>query len=275
MPELPEVETIRRTLEYLVLEKEIKDVIVHWPKIIQHPDDIEYFKQLLTGETIRSLRRRGKFLLFYLDHYVLVSHLRMEGKYRVVPESEPIDKHTHVIFQFTDGTELRYNDVRKFGTMHVFPIGEELKVQPLIKLGPDPFDENYTLDYVKEKLKRTTRNIKATLLDQSIIAGLGNIYVDEVLFLSQIHPEKCANELTDEEIKTIWENVRLVIEKAVKKGGTTIRSYVNGEGEMGMFQQELYVYAQDKKPCKHCGTEIVKLRVAGRGTHICPKCQVL
>lgn len=275
MPELPEVETIRRTLEYLVLEKEIKDVIVHWPKIIQHPDDIEYFKQLLTGETIRSLRRRGKFLLFYLDHYVLVSHLRMEGKYRVVPESEPIDKHTHVIFQFTDGTELRYNDVRKFGTMHVFPIGEELKVQPLIKLGPDPFDENYTLDYVKEKLKRTTRNIKATLLDQSIIAGLGNIYVDEVLFLSQIHPEKCANELTDEEIKTIWENVRLVIEKAVEKGGTTIRSYVNGEGEMGMFQQELYVYAQDKKPCKHCGTEIVKLRVAGRGTHICPKCQVL
>lgn len=275
MPELPEVETIRRTLEYLVLEKEIKDVIVHWPKIIQHPDDIEYFKQLLTGETIRSLRRRGKFLLFYLDHYVLVSHLRMEGKYRVVPESEPIDKHTHVIFQFTDGTELRYNDVRKFGTMHVFPIGEELKVQPLIKLGPDPFDENYTLDYVKEKLKRTTRNIKATLLDQSIIAGLGNIYVDEVLFLSQIHPEKCANELTDEEIKTIWENVRFVIEKAVEKGGTTIRSYVNGEGEMGMFQQELYVYAQDKKPCKHCGTEIVKLRVAGRGTHICPKCQVL
>lgn len=275
MPELPEVETIRRTLEYLVLEKEIKDVIVHWPKIIQHPDDIKYFKQLLTGETIRSLRRRGKFLLFYLDHYVLVSHLRMEGKYRVVPESEPIDKHTHVIFQFTDGTELRYNDVRKFGTMHVFPIGEELKVQPLIKLGPDPFDENYTLDYVKEKLKRTTRNIKATLLDQSIIAGLGNIYVDEVLFLSQIHPEKCANELTDEEIKTIWENVRLVIEKAVEKGGTTIRSYVNGEGEMGMFQQELYVYAQDKKPCKHCGTEIVKLRVAGRGTHICPKCQVL
>lgn len=275
MPELPEVETIRRTLEYLVLEKEIKDVIVHWPKIIQHPDDIEYFKQLLTGETIRSLRRRGKFLLFYLDHYVLVSHLRMEGKYRVVPESEPIDKHTHVIFQFTDGTELRYNDVRKFGTMHVFPIGEELKVQPLIKLGPDPFDENYTLDYVKEKLKRTTRNIKATLLDQSIIAGLGNIYVDEVLFLSQIHPEKCANELTDEEIKTIWENVRLVIEKAVEKGGTTIRSYVNGEGEMGMFQQELYVYAQDKKPCKHCGTEIVKLRVAGRGTHICSKCQVL
>lgn len=275
MPELPEVETIRRTLEYLVLEKEIKDVIVHWPKIIQHPDDIEYFKQLLTGETIRSLRRRGKFLLFYLDHYVLVSHLRMEGKYRVVPESEPIDKHTHVIFQFTDGTELRYNDVRKFGTMHVFPIGEELKVQPLIKLGPDPFDENYTLDYVKEKLKRTTRNIKATLLDQSIIAGLGNIYVDEVLFLSQIHPEKCANELTDEEIKTIWENVRLVIEKAVEKGGTTIRSYVNGEGEMGMFQQGLYVYAQDKKPCKHCGTEIVKLRVAGRGTHICPKCQVL
>lgn len=274
MPELPEVETIRRTLEHLVLEKKIEDITIRWPKIIQHPDK-EQFKHLLIGETIRKMGRRGKFLLFYLDQYVLVSHLRMEGKYRVVPKEEPIDKHTHVIFHFTDKTELRYNDVRKFGTMHVFPIGQERTVEPLKKLGPDPFDEDYTYEYVREKLKRTTRNIKATLLDQTIIAGLGNIYVDEVLFLSKIHPEKCANELTDEQIKTITENVRKVIEKAVEKGGTTIRSYVNGEGEMGMFQQELYVYAQDKTPCNHCGTEIVKLRVAGRGTHICPTCQLL
>ncbi len=275
MPELPEVETIRKTLQHLVLEKKIEDVTVHWPKMIQHPDDIEQFRQLLIGETIRDLGRRGKFLLFYLDQYVLVSHLRMEGKYRIVPASESVDKHTHVIFHFTDGTELHYNDVRKFGTMHVFPIGEELTVKPLNQLGPDPFDENYTFEYVCEKLKRTTRNIKATLLDQTVIAGLGNIYVDEVLFLSRIHPEKRANELSEEEMKRIWENVQIVLEKAVEKGGTTIRSYVNGEGEMGMFQQELYVYAQNDKPCKHCGTEIVKLRVAGRGTHICPKCQVL
>lgn len=273
MPELPEVETIRKTLEHLILEKEINDVTVLWPKIIQHPDDTEHFKQLLVGETFRKIGRRGKFLLFYLDHYVLVSHLRMEGKYRVVSKDESVDKHTHVIFHFTDETELRYNDVRKFGTMHVFPIGEELNVNPLKKLGPDPFEKEYTFDYVQQKIKRTTRNIKATLLDQTIIAGLGNIYVDEVLFLSQIHPEKRANELTDKELKEIWKNVRIVLEKAVEMGGTTIRSYVNGQGEMGMFQQELYVYGQEEKPCKHCGTEIEKMRVAGRGTHICPSCQ--
>src|SRR5699024_361187 len=185
-----------------------------------------------------------------------------------------IDKHTHVIFHCTDGTELRYNDVRKFGTMHVFPIGKELTVKPLNQLGPDPFEKAYTLEYVQGKIRRTTRNIKATLLDQTIIAGLGNIYVDEVLFLSRIHPETRANELTEAEMKLIWENVREVLAKAVHKGGTTIRSYVDGQGEMGMFQQELYVYAQETKPCKHCGTEIEKLKVAGRGTHICPKCQV-
>ena len=273
MPELPEVETIRKTLEKLVLEKTIEDITIHWPKIIKQPDDTEHFKQLLIGETIRKMDRRGKFLLFYLDDHVLVSHLRMEGKYRVVDSKEPVTKHTHVIFHFTDGTDLRYNDVRKFGTMHVFPIGEELNDKPLNQLGPDPFQEAYTFEYIFERLQKTSRNIKATLLDQTIIAGLGNIYVDEVLFLSQIHPERKANKLTENEIKLIWTNARIVLEGAVKQGGTTIRSYVNGEGEMGMFQQELYVYGQEKQGCKHCGVEIIKLKVAGRGTHICPTCQ--
>jgi len=120
---------------------------------------------------------------------------------------------------------------------------------------------------------RTTRRIKAALLDQTIIAGLGNIYVDEVLFLSQIHPEKRANKLTEKELQAIYDNTYAVLSKAVEQGGTTIRSYVNGEGEMGMFQQELFVYGQDTKPCKHCASEIIKLKIAGRGTHICPTCQ--
>ena|SRR5690625_3142937 len=273
MPELPEVETIRKTLEKLVINKTIENVTVYWPKIIKQPDDIDHFKQLLIGETIRKMDRRGKFLLFYFDHYVLVSHLRMEGKYRVTNSKEPITKHTHVIFHFTNDSDLRYNDVRKFGTMHVFPIGKELTDKPLNQLGPDPFQEHYTFDYLLEKCQKTARNIKATLLDQTVIAGLGNIYVDEVLFLSGIHPEKRANELSDTEIQSVWENARIVLHEAVKLGGTSIRSYVNGEGEMGMFQQELFVYAQENKPCKHCGEEIVKIKVAGRGTHICPECQ--
>jgi|SRR5690625_32661 len=273
MPELPEVESIRKTLEKFVLQKKVEKVTVHWPKIIQKPDDIEHFKQLVIGETIRRIDRRGKFLLFYFDDIVLVSHLRMEGKYRVVDSNEAIIKHTHVIFHFTDGTELRYNDVRKFGTMHVFPIGAELKEKPLQLLGPDPFEEHYTLDYLSEKLQRTTRSIKAALLDQTIIAGLGNIYVDETLFLSHVHPEKRANTLNKQEVKHIFEQAKTVLEKAVLQGGTTIRSYVDGDGEMGMFQQELFVYGQEQKPCKHCGEEIEKIKIAGRGTHICPTCQ--
>lgn len=275
MPELPEVETIRRTLEKLVLNKEIEDVTIYWPKIVKQPDDPEHFRMLLSGESIERIGRRGKFLLFYLNHYVLISHLRMEGKYRVVPKSKEKDKHTHVIFHFTDGTELRYNDVRKFGTMHVYKIGEEMTKAPLKSVGPDPFEEAYTFDYVKEKLKRTTRMIKAALLDQTIISGLGNIYVDEVLFLSKIHPEKRAHLLSEDEVKRIYENVRIVLEEAVRLGGTTIRSYLNGLGEMGMFQQRLYAYGQTGKPCQHCQTEIVKIKVAGRGTHICPTCQTL
>lgn len=275
MPELPEVETIRRTLEKLVLNKEIEDATIYWPKIVKQPDDPEHFRMLLSGESIERIGRRGKFLLFYLNHYVLISHLRMEGKYRVVPKSKEKDKHTHVIFHFTDGTELRYNDVRKFGTMHVYKIGEEMTKAPLKSVGPDPFEEAYTFDYVKERLKRTTRMIKAALLDQTIISGLGNIYVDEVLFLSKIHPEKRAHLLSEDEVKRIYENVRIVLEEAVRLGGTTIRSYLNGLGEMGMFQQRLYAYGQTGKPCQHCQTEIVKIKVAGRGTHICPTCQTL
>lgn len=273
MPELPEVETIKNTLKQLILNKKIENIIVHWPKIIKLPDDIDQFKHMLIGQAFRDIKRKGKFLIFTLDDYVLVSHLRMEGKYRVVSSDEPVDKHTHVLFHCTDGTDVRYNDVRKFGTMHVFEKGEEMKKKPLLHLGPDPFEDACTLDYVTEKLSNTTRMIKAALLDQTIIAGLGNIYVDEVLFLSRIHPKKRAHKLNCKEHKAIWENARLVLEKAVAVGGTSIRSYVDGHGEMGMFQQELYVYGQTEKPCRHCGTAVEKLKVAGRGTHICPRCQ--
>lgn len=273
MPELPEVETIRKTLEQLVLQKQIKDISIYWTNIIKHPEDTEEFIFLLRDESIEKITRRGKFLMFYFTNYVLVSHLRMEGKYRVVSSDEKVDKHTHVIFHFTDGTDLRYNDVRKFGTMHVFPIGKELNVKPLNQLGPDPFDDTYTVDYLEEKLMKTTRRIKAVLLDQSVIAGLGNIYVDEVLFLSKVHPETRAHTLTKQHVEMIWSYARDVLSKAVEKGGTTIRSYVDGDGEMGMFQQELYVYGREGQLCKHCRTEVEKIKVAGRGTHLCPTCQ--
>ena len=273
MPELPEVETIRKTLKELVLNKKISDIDIYWGKIIKHPDDSEYFKQLVMGQTIRDVKRKGKFLIFELDNLMLVSHLRMEGKYFVNKTGTERDKHTHVIFNFTDGTLLNYNDVRKFGTMHVYPKENYLQVKPLNQLGPDPFEVNYNVEYLTEKLLKTTRFVKAALLDQTIIAGLGNIYVDEVLFRAKIHPEKRANTLTKKQIELIYKYSYDVLKEAVEQGGTTIRSYVNGEGEMGLFQQELFVYGQENKACKSCGDTIEKFKSSGRGTHICPTCQ--
>ncbi|SDQ44181.1 DNA-(apurinic or apyrimidinic site) lyase [Virgibacillus subterraneus] len=273
MPELPEVETIKKTLKRFVINKTIADVSVLWPNIIKRPDDAEQFKHLLTGQTIYDIKRKGKFLLFQLDESVLISHLRMEGKYSVHSSEEPMKKHTHVIFSFTDGEELRYNDVRKFGTMHVFNKGDEFNHKPLNQLGPDPFDEEFTLDYFYKKLKKTERVIKAVLLDQNIVAGLGNIYVDETLFRANIHPLKKASRLTKREVKVIQEQAIITLSDAVGQGGTTIRSYVNGQGQMGMFQQELFVYGQENQPCKNCGKPIVKMKIGGRGTHVCISCQ--
>ncbi|WP_226583634.1 DNA-formamidopyrimidine glycosylase [Halobacillus litoralis] len=275
MPELPEVETVRKTLHQLALGKEIKSVSIYWENIIKHPRDPEEFQHLLQGQTIRDINRKGKFLIFQLDDIALVSHLRMEGKFGVYDSHEEKPAHTHVIFHFTDGTELRYNDVRKFGTMHAFPKGEEAVNKPLIQLGPDPFDEAFTLNYFHQKLKKTKRNMKAVLLDQSIVAGLGNIYVDEALFRAGVHPERIANTLTLEEAERIRNASIRVILEAIEQGGTTIRSYLNSQGEIGMFQQKLLVYGKQDTNCVNCGTPITKMKVSGRGTHICPQCQPL
>ncbi|MDC3412614.1 DNA-formamidopyrimidine glycosylase [Terrihalobacillus insolitus] len=273
MPELPEVETIRNTLKQLVLNKTIDQVEVHWGKIIKRPDDVSLFKEELIGETIHDIERKGKFLLFVLDRFALVSHLRMEGKYRVFPDDTPLPKHTHVIFHFTDGMELRYNDVRKFGTMHLMEKGKELTDKPLNQIGPDPFDPAFSLSYFYEKVHRSERKIKNILLDQSVVAGLGNIYVDETLFQARINPERKGNGLTHKEVNEIRTQAIATIQEAVRQGGTTIRSYVNSQGDMGMFQQQLFVYGQEDKPCKACGKPITKIKLGGRGTHICLSCQ--
>ncbi|SDH74848.1 DNA-formamidopyrimidine glycosylase [Alteribacillus bidgolensis] len=273
MPELPEVETVRRTLTKLVKGKKVEQVDVTWPKIIKKPDDIEAFDMLLHGQEIQHIGRRGKFLTFQLNDYVLVSHLRMEGKYEMGDGSAP-DKHTHVRFFFSDGTELRYKDVRKFGTMHLFPKGEEMSTQPLSQLGPEPFeDPTFTPDYLKETFQATSRDVKTVLLDQRAVAGLGNIYVDEALFKAGIRPDTKAALLSNSKIAALHEKVEETISNAVLKGGSSVRSYVNGNGEMGLFQLELHVYGRQGEGCRVCGSEIIKTVVAGRGTHYCSSCQ--
>jgi formamidopyrimidine-DNA glycosylase len=273
LPELPEVETVRRTLLQLVKGKTIKHVDVFWPKIIKKPEQVEQFRDALVGQTIHNVDRRGKFLKLLLDDYVLVSHLRMEGRYGLYQSDEPYDKHTHVLFTFTDDTQLRYKDVRKFGTMHLFKPGEEEKEVPLANLGPEPFSPEFSVQLLKERLKKTNRKIKVALLDQGLVVGLGNIYVDEALFRAGIHPERIANTLTTKEFTRLHQEIIETLQEAVYKGGSTIRSYVNTQGEMGMFQLELYVYGRKGEQCRKCDTEIEKFVVGGRGTHICPNCQ--
>ena len=275
MPELPEVETVRRTLEMLASGKEIKQVSVFWPKMIKRPGEAEQFIDALIGQHFREIGRRGKFLILYTDQYALVSHLRMEGKYGLFDAADPVDKHTHVIFHFADGTELRYKDVRKFGTMHLYEKGKEFETQPLADLGPEPFSDEFSVEWLSEKLKKTNRKIKPALLDQKILVGLGNIYVDEALFRANIHPERIANTLSKDEETILFREIVSTLSEAVEKGGSTIRSYINTQGQIGMFQLQLNVYGRKNEPCKICGTPLQKTVVGGRGTHFCPSCQKL
>ncbi|MDF1506999.1 DNA-formamidopyrimidine glycosylase [Robertmurraya sp. DFI.2.37] len=273
MPELPEVETVRRTLEQLVIGKVIKRVSVTWPKMIKRPVEVEQFKDALVGQAIEEIGRRGKFLLIYTPDFALVSHLRMEGRYGLFTPDDEIDKHTHVIFYFTDGTQLRYRDVRKFGTMHLFKKGEELKELPLSQLGPEPFSSQFTVSRMQEMLAKTNRSIKTVLLDQKLVVGLGNIYVDESLFKAGIHPERAANSLSQKELVQLHAEIVKTLEEAVEKGGSTVRSYVNTQGQIGMFQLELYVYGRKGEKCKVCSQELERIVVGGRGTVFCPQCQ--
>lgn len=273
MPELPEVETVKRTLEKLIVGKTIKQVIVSLPRIIRRPDDIVLFCQQLAGTTITAMERRGKFLKFFASPYVLVSHLRMEGKYRVTDSTDPVEKHTHVIFQFSDGTDLRYRDVRQFGTMDLFLMGEEEKHLPLKALGPEPFSTDFSLDWFTTQLAKKSTKLKSLLLNQNFLVGLGNIYVDEALHRAKLHPERVASSLNLTESERLYHAIRETLQTAIDAGGSSVRSYVNGQGEMGYFQLQIQVYGRKNEPCYTCGNPIKRIIVAGRGTHICNTCQ--
>ncbi|GGD52741.1 DNA-formamidopyrimidine glycosylase [Paenibacillus nasutitermitis] len=275
MPELPEVETVRRTLNQLVAGKRILRVTVSLPRIIQRPKAPDEFAAMLAGRTILSVERRGKFLRIIMDGLVLVSHLRMEGRYGVYHEDETTELHTHVVFHFDDGMELRYKDVRQFGTMHLFALGEELALPPLNKLGMEPLEDAFTLQAFKKRLAKRTTKIKPLLLNQEYVVGLGNIYVDEALFTAGIHPERTANSIKPAEWARLHVSIVATLGRAVEAGGSSIKSYVNGQGEMGMFQHELLVYGRKNEPCSRCGQFIEKFVVGGRGTHICTSCQPL
>ncbi|MNM00190.1 Formamidopyrimidine-DNA glycosylase [compost metagenome] len=273
MPELPEVETVKRTLNTLIQGKRIQKVTVRLPRIIRRPDDITIFAHMLEGHTIQTVERRGKFLRFLLDGLVLVSHLRMEGRYGLYAEGDPLDKHSHVIFHFDDGTELRYTDVRQFGTMDLFLPGEDLLQQPLKNLGLEPLSPDFTAEAFKRLLAGKNTKIKPLLLNQAYVVGIGNIYVDESLHAAGIHPERAAGSLTDEQIVRLHDSIVDTLTNAVNAGGSSVKSYVNGQGESGSYQHKLRIYGRKDEPCYTCGSKVEKSVVGGRGTHFCPSCQ--
>ena len=272
MPELPEVETVKESLKIRLVGKKILNVFVYYNNIIEYPS-VDEFSSSIINQTINDMARYGKWLIFVLDDYYLLSHLRMEGKYFFKTSKEELNKHEHVVFSLSDGTELRYMDVRKFGKMHLIKKEDIEKQGPLIEMGLEPWDDKLTVEYLKKCYLKKSLPIKSVLLDQSIIVGIGNIYANEILYLSLINPLMPARDLSDKCLNNIITNTREVLEKAIKKGGTTIRSYTSVDGVHGLFQQELYVHGQEGNSCKRCSTTIAKIKVGGRGTYYCPNCQ--
>ena len=271
MPEIAEVRTVAKTLNKSIVGRKIISIDTPYDKIIK--SNKEEFINTLINKTLKEVTSIGKWLVFNFGEYSMLSHLRMEGKYFIKPTSENIVKHEHIIFHLDNNTDLRYHDVRKFGVMILCKTDEINNQEEISKLGYEPDSNNLTKDYLYNKINKSNKAIKELLLDQTIINGLGNIYVDEVLFASKIHPERLGNSVTLDECQSIIENAKRIIKKATECGGTTIRSYTSSLGVIGHYQDYLQVHTKKGEKCPVCGNIIAKIRVGGRGTYICDKCQ--
>lgn len=271
MPEIAEVRTVARTLNKRITGRKISDIDFIYDKIIEGNKD--EFKELLIGNVLKSVDNYGKWLIFNFGEYTLLSHLRMEGKFFIKDCRDEIQKHEHIIFHLDDGTDLRYHDTRKFGRMLVVRSSLVYETKELKKLGYEPDSNLLTSDYLYQILHNKNKPIKTLLLDQTIINGLGNIYVDEVLFASNIHPLTKGCLLTIEDCERIKNSAAKIISKATDMGGTTIRSYTSSLNVYGTYQSELKVHTKVNEPCPVCNSPITKIQVGGRGTYFCSQCQ--
>lgn len=289
MPELPEVETVRRGLNSLIIGRVIKNVTHDNEKSFPNaPADV---KEFLIGASVLDVRRRAKVLLIDLSSdYTLVIHLKMTGQLVFVGDerfgaghpneslvSALPDRSTRVTFEFKDGSHLFFNDQRKFGWVRLMPTIEVPNINFMQKVGPEPLEADFTWQQLAERFKRRSKtSIKAALLDQTVVAGVGNIYADESLWGARIHPKRLVGSITDEEFKTLHYELREVMNLAIEKGGSTDRNYVNAEGRRGSYMDFARVFRREGQMCsRHPDVEIVKFKAAGRGTHICPVCQLL
>jgi len=286
MPELPEVETVRIGLSKLLPGLTVKSVTHDWPK--SFPNAAADVQEFLIDAKIVSIKRRAKVLLIELStKYSLVIHLKMTGQLVFVgkerfgaghPNDSLVnqlpDKSTRVHFTFTDGSELFFNDQRKFGWVRLLPTAEVPNIDFMKKVGPEPLDAAFTWQEFRDRLqRRKNSNIKAVLLDQTVVAGVGNIYADESLWGAKIHPAKLVRDLKDAQIRLLFSELQYVLQLAIDKGGSSNHTYVNAEGKKGSYMDFARVFRREGQTCPRCGSTIIKTRVAGRGTHICPTCQ--
>jgi formamidopyrimidine-DNA glycosylase len=271
MPELPEVETVVRDLLPLVVGRTIRKVR-HGKKRLRKPWQPRWNRPL-TGATMTGIRRRGKWIVMELSTSSrLVVHLGMTGQFTATPAAEPVPDHTHIVFELDEDSELRFRDPRRFGSIVLYP--DESAVEEFfqgIGLGPEPFDLDAA--YFREAVQRSNRTLKAILLDQRVVAGVGNIYADESCGRSGLHPSRRGCSLTDIEVDRLRAAIPAVLTMAIARRGSTIRDYVGGSGLRGGFQNEFRVYGRTGEPCDVCRAAIECIRLSGRASHFCPDCQ--
>lgn len=288
MPELPEVETVRRGLSQLVVGHTIKTVETDTLK--SFPNDKQTVTSFMIGATITAVRRRAKILIIDLStHYSLIIHLKMTGQLVYIGKTrfgaghpsdslvnELPDRSTRVVIDFTDTSHLYFNDQRKFGWMKLIPTIEIPNMDFMKRVGPEPLETDFTSKQFADRFKRRSNtSIKAALLDQSVIAGVGNIYADESLWGAKIHPKRLVGTIKPAEFRRLYTELRFVMNLAIEKGGSSNHTYVNAEGKKGSYMNFARVFRREGLECPRCGTTIIKFKAAGRGTHICPHCQVL
>ncbi|WP_338984784.1 DNA-formamidopyrimidine glycosylase [Spiroplasma endosymbiont of Diplazon laetatorius] len=276
MPELPEVETVIRVLNKKIKGLTIEDVKITYPNLIKSDISIPEFEKTLKGRKIDAVSRIAKHIIFELQDLVMISHLRMEGKWFVYDKGTLYDtKHVEAIFTLSDNKMLIYTDTRKFGTIHLQSKSSYKEEKPINKVGPEPFDSSLNGQYLMDIMSKSNKHIKTVLLDQTKISGIGNIYADEILFDAKIHPEKRASSLELKNYEDILKSSIKILKRSIELGGSTIDSYQPEQGIDGKFQNELKVHLRKSKPCFDCGRIIEKIKVNGRGTYFCKECQFL
>jgi len=273
MPELPEVEIVVRGLREAIVGKRILSVKNASPKIQQ--DNYRGWLKTLRDKVFLDVRRRGKNILIDLnDNYTLWVHLKMTGHLYYFPESTPLEKHDLMVFKLdNDNHELRFNDYRRFGRVRLFKTDTIMVQKGLVELGPEPLE--ITDDEFVRLCRSKSRMIKPALLDQSFLAGLGNIYADESLYLTKIHPRKLISKISKPKLKTLHANIQYILKKAIKLMGTTVDSYSGVNGKPGGFQKYLLAYGREGEPCRNCGGKIRREKIGSRSAHYCPGCQRL